>query len=108
MVTRKLTVFWDVMPCIIVNIFEEPAPSIFKGHGSKRFPRNVANQIMWNCILEESNLLQIVILFKTLACRFPVLPDFLRSSGSGRGALSRVSTIEELLGRNSSGSRLEN
>jgi hypothetical protein len=29
--------------------------------------------------------------------RFPALPDFLRSSGSGTGPLSFVSTIEELL-----------
>jgi hypothetical protein len=36
--------------------------------------------------------------------RNPALPDFLRSSGSGKGPLSLVSTIEELLGRNSSGS----
>jgi hypothetical protein len=41
--------------------------------------------------------------------RFPALPDFLRSSGSGtRGPLSLVSTIEELLGRNISGFGLEN
>jgi hypothetical protein len=40
--------------------------------------------------------------------RFPALPDFLRSSGSGSGPLSLVSTIEEPLGRNSSGSGLEN
>jgi hypothetical protein len=39
---------------------------------------------------------------------FPALPDFLRSSGSGRGPLSLVSTTEELLGRKSSGSGLEN
>jgi hypothetical protein len=40
--------------------------------------------------------------------RFPVLPDFLRSSGSGTGPLSLVSTIEELLQRKkSSGSGLE-
>jgi hypothetical protein len=32
---------------------------------------------------------------------------FLRSSGSGTGPLSLVSTTEELLGRNSSGSGLE-
>jgi hypothetical protein len=40
--------------------------------------------------------------------RFPVLPDFLRSSGSGTGPLSLVSTIEQLLERKSSGSGLEN
>jgi hypothetical protein len=40
--------------------------------------------------------------------RFPALPDFLRSSGSGTGPLSLVSTTEEQLGRNSSGSGLEN
>jgi hypothetical protein len=39
---------------------------------------------------------------------FPALPDFLRSSGSGTGPLSLVSTTEELLGRTSSGSGLEN
>jgi hypothetical protein len=39
--------------------------------------------------------------------RFPVLPDLLRSSGSGTGSLSLVSTIEELLERNSSSSSLE-
>jgi hypothetical protein len=36
---------------------------------------------------------------------FPALSDFLRSSGCGQGPL--VSTIEELLGRKSSGSGLE-
>jgi hypothetical protein len=40
--------------------------------------------------------------------RFPALPDFLRSSGSGKGPLSLVSTTEELLERKSSGSGLEN
>jgi hypothetical protein len=40
--------------------------------------------------------------------RFPALPDFLRSIGSGRGPLSLVSTTEELLGRKSRGSDLEN
>jgi hypothetical protein len=39
--------------------------------------------------------------------RFPALPGF-RSSTSKRGTLSLVSTTEELLGRNSSGSGLEN
>jgi hypothetical protein len=39
--------------------------------------------------------------------RFPALPDFLRSSGSGMG-YSLVSTTEELLGRKSSGSGLKN
>jgi hypothetical protein len=40
--------------------------------------------------------------------RFPALSDFLRSSGFGTGPLRLVSTIEELLGRNNSGSGLEN
>jgi hypothetical protein len=40
--------------------------------------------------------------------RFQELPDFLRSSGSGMGSLSLESTIEELLGRYSSGFGLEN
>jgi hypothetical protein len=40
--------------------------------------------------------------------RFPVLPDFLRSSGSRTGPLSLVSTNEEMLERKSSGSGLEN
>jgi hypothetical protein len=39
--------------------------------------------------------------------RFPALPDFLSSSGYGEGLFSLVSTIEELLGRNSSGCGLE-
>jgi hypothetical protein len=39
--------------------------------------------------------------------RFPALPDTLRGSGTGTGLLSLVSTIEELLGRKSSGSDLE-
>jgi hypothetical protein len=40
--------------------------------------------------------------------RFPALPDFLTSSvGLGRGSLSLVSTTEELLGRNISGSGLK-
>jgi hypothetical protein len=38
---------------------------------------------------------------------FPALPYFLRSGGSGTGPLSLLSTIEELLGRNGSGSGLE-
>jgi hypothetical protein len=38
--------------------------------------------------------------------RFPALPDFM-SSGYGTGPLSLVSTIEELLGRKSSGSGLQ-
>jgi hypothetical protein len=40
--------------------------------------------------------------------RFLALPDSLRSIGSGTGPLSLVSTIEELLGRNSIFSGLEN
>jgi hypothetical protein len=40
--------------------------------------------------------------------RFPELPDFLRSSGSGTGFTQPLSTTEELLGRKSSGSGLEN
>jgi hypothetical protein len=40
--------------------------------------------------------------------RFPAPPDFLRSSGSGMGSLSLVSTIEELLEIKSSGFVLEN
>jgi hypothetical protein len=39
--------------------------------------------------------------------RFPALSDFLRSSGSGTRLLSLVSTTEELLRRQSCGSRLE-
>jgi hypothetical protein len=31
--------------------------------------------------------------------RFPALPEFLRSNGSGRAPLSLVSTIDELLER---------
>jgi hypothetical protein len=38
---------------------------------------------------------------------FPALPDFLRSSGSGKSPLSLVSTNEELLERKSSGFDLE-
>jgi hypothetical protein len=40
--------------------------------------------------------------------RLPVLPDFLRSSGSGTGSSQPRSTIEELLGRKISGTGLEN
>jgi hypothetical protein len=40
--------------------------------------------------------------------RFPALPDFvLEAVGLERGPLSLVSTTEEVLGRNSSGSGLE-
>jgi hypothetical protein len=39
--------------------------------------------------------------------RFPALPHFLRSSGSGTGPLSLVSTTEELLGRKRIGPGLE-
>jgi hypothetical protein len=38
--------------------------------------------------------------------RFPALPDFLRSSGSGTGP-TQPRTIEELLGRKSSSSGLK-
>jgi hypothetical protein len=38
----------------------------------------------------------------------PTVPDVLRSSGSGTGPLSLVSTTEDLLGRKSNGSGLEN
>jgi hypothetical protein len=40
--------------------------------------------------------------------RFPELPDFLRSTGSGTGPLSLLSTTEEQLERESSSSGLEN
>jgi hypothetical protein len=39
--------------------------------------------------------------------RFPALQDFLISSGSRKGSLRLVSTIEKLLERKSSGSGLE-
>jgi hypothetical protein len=39
---------------------------------------------------------------------FPSLPDFLRSSGSGKGSTQPREYNEELLGRKSSGSDLEN
>jgi hypothetical protein len=39
--------------------------------------------------------------------RFPALPDFSEVVGLERGPLSFVNTIEELLGRNNSGSGLE-
>jgi hypothetical protein len=39
---------------------------------------------------------------------FPAIPDFLRSSGSRTGSTQPRKTIVELLGRNSSGSGLEN
>jgi hypothetical protein len=38
---------------------------------------------------------------------FPALPDFLRSSGSGTGSTQLVSRMEEVLGRNNSGSGVE-
>jgi hypothetical protein len=40
--------------------------------------------------------------------RFPVLPDCLRSNGLERGPLGLLSITEELLGRNSRGSDMEN
>jgi hypothetical protein len=40
--------------------------------------------------------------------QFLALPDFLRNTGYGTGPLSLVSTTEELLERNRSGSDLEN
>jgi hypothetical protein len=40
--------------------------------------------------------------------KFLALPDFLRSSGSGTWSTNLLSTTEELLGRKSSGSGLEN
>jgi hypothetical protein len=39
--------------------------------------------------------------------RFPALPDFVKSSGSGTGPISLMSTTEELLERENSGSGLE-
>jgi hypothetical protein len=39
--------------------------------------------------------------------RFPTLPDFLRSSGSGTWSTQPLSTTEELLEMKSSGSGLE-
>jgi hypothetical protein len=39
---------------------------------------------------------------------FQALPDFLSSSGSGTGTFSLMSTIEEVLERESSGSGLDN
>jgi hypothetical protein len=42
-----------------------------------------------------------------VSVRFPALPDFLRSSGSGTGSTQPRKYNEELLGRNSSGSGLE-
>jgi hypothetical protein len=39
--------------------------------------------------------------------RFSAIPDFLRRNGSATGPLIFMSTVEELLGRNISGSGLE-
>jgi hypothetical protein len=52
---------------------------------------------------DQNSLLQT----QRFRVRFPALPDFPRSNGSGTGALSLVSAIEQLLGRKSSGSDLE-
>jgi hypothetical protein len=52
---------------------------------------------------DQSSWLQI----QRSRVRFPVQRDFLRSSGSEQGPLRLVSTIELLLGRYGSGSRLE-
>jgi hypothetical protein len=57
---------------------------------------------MWSS--GQSSWLQIQI----SRVRFPVLPDFLRSDGSGTGSTQLMRTIEELLGRNSSGFGLGN
>jgi hypothetical protein len=48
------------------------------------------NQLLWNFITRV---------------RFPALPDFLSSSGSGTGSTQSREQFEKLLGRNSSGSR---
>jgi hypothetical protein len=40
--------------------------------------------------------------------RFPALPDFLRSSGTGMGPTQPLNTTEKLIRRNSSGSGTEN
>jgi hypothetical protein len=45
--------------------------------------------------------------YRPRAPGFEALPNFLRSSGSGTGPLSLLSTIDELLGRNSSCFSLE-
>jgi hypothetical protein len=48
-------------------------------------------------------------IFDRVRVQFPALPNFLRSSGSGTGSTQpRVSTTEELLGRNNIGSYAEN
>jgi hypothetical protein len=52
--------------------------------------------------------LKMRLLTQRFWVRFPALPNFLRSSGSGTGPLSLVGINEKLLERKSSGSGLEN
>jgi hypothetical protein len=63
----------------------------------------------WRCV--NGHVLSNTFVSRTdpeVLVRFLAQPDFLRSSDLERGPLSLVSTIEELLGRKSSGFGLEN
>jgi hypothetical protein len=58
-----------------------------------------ASMVWWSEFLATDSEVQV---------RFPMLPDFLRSSGSGTGSTQLCEYNEELLERKSSGSSLEN
>jgi hypothetical protein len=62
------------------------------------YDRMTASVVRWSEFLDTDSEVWV---------RFGTLPHFLRSSGSETGSLNLVSTVEELLGRKSSGSNLE-
>jgi hypothetical protein len=59
------------------------------------------------CVFVYGRLCGLVATDPKVRVRFPALPNFLSSSGSGTESTQPVSTTEELLRRKSSGSGLE-
>jgi hypothetical protein len=100
--TNRINNFWFVIDFVFRFVISDDVPS---SEFSNMFislcvvyirpPRWSSGQSCWLQI-ERSRV------------RFPALTDFLRVVGLDKGPFSLVRTIEELLGRNSSGSGLEN
>jgi hypothetical protein len=88
---------WSVAPEVglITSVLVAAPLSIIISNFTSRLPLWSSGQSSWLRIQRSQ-------------VRIPALLEFLRSDGSERGPLSLVSTIEELLGRKSSGSGLEN
>jgi hypothetical protein len=70
-------------------------------------PTQYAFRHYLNCLLLLSSGQIFLVQTQKSPVRFPALPDFLKVVGLERGSLSLVSTTDELLERNSSGSGLE-